>query len=318
LRHFLQVLDASKTEILSILKAAAEFKRTGYGKPLLSGKVVALLFEKPSTRTRVSLSSAILKLGGYALYLSAGELQLARGEPIKDTARVLSRYVDAIAARLNHHATLEEIARYSDVPVINALTDTHHPCQALADIATMLEYAGSWGFKVAYVGDCGNVCRSLLQICALLGVSISVASPKEYWFPREEIDRYREMARSNGAHIAFTEDPREAVREADFVYTDVFVSMGLEAEREKRLRDFLPRYQVTPELMAHAKPTAKFMHCMPIRRGEEVVDEVVESKQSIIFDQAEYRMHTAAALLCHVLAAKSSAPPGPPDRPASQ
>jgi ornithine carbamoyltransferase len=304
-RHFLQVLDASKTEILSILKAAAEFKKTGYGEPLLSGKVVALLFEKPSTRTRISLSSAILKLGGDAVYLSAGELQLARGEPIKDTARVLSRYVDVIAARLNHHATLEEIARYSDVPVINALTDAHHPCQALADIATMLEYAGGWGFKVAYVGDCGNVCRSLLQICALLGVNISVASPKGYWFPREEIDRYREMARSNGAHVAFTEDPREAVREADFVYTDVFVSMGLEAERERRLRDFLPRYQVTPELMAHAKPTAKFMHCMPIRRGEEVVDEVVESKQSIIFDQAEYRMHTAAALLCHVLAAKS-------------
>ncbi len=305
MRHFLQILDASKEELLSILEAAMEFRRSGYPKPLLSKKVVALLFEKPSTRTRVSLSSAVHRLGGEVIYLPAGELQLARGEPIKDTARVLSRYVDLIAARLSSHNSLEELAAYASVPVINALTNNHHPCQALADIATMREYAEGWSFRVAYIGDCGNVCRSLVQICAVLGIDLSVASPKPYRFTDQEVGTYREMAKLNQCRIVFTENPEEAVRDADFVYTDVFVSMGMEQEREKRLNVFLPRYKVTTSLLSRARLNAKFMHCMPIRRGEEVDDEVVESERSIIFDQAEYRMHTSAALICHLISSKS-------------
>lgn len=301
MRHFLQVLDASKSEIINIIELAKRIREEGYAGYSINGRIVALIFEKPSTRTRVSFSSAVFKLGGEVIYLPASELQLARGEPLKDTARVLSRYVDAIVARLNLHSSLEEIARYASIPVINALTDLHHPCQALADIATMYEHAGSWRFKVAYVGDVGNVCRSLLQITSLIGIPISVASPRRYWPPEDEIRLYERLASSAGGVVKFTEDPEAAVHEADFVYTDVFVSMGQEREYEQRIRDFVPRYRVTTSLLEMAKPDAKFMHCMPIRRGEEVEDEVVESSRSIIFEQAEYRMHTAAALLVTLL-----------------
>jgi ornithine carbamoyltransferase len=301
LKHFLQVFDASRSELLNIIELALRFRRDGYTGHPLRGKVIAMLFEKPSTRTRVSFSSAVLRLGGEVIYLPASELQLARGEPLKDTARVLNRYVDAIVARLSSHSSLEEIAKYSEKPVINALTNLHHPCQALADVATMYEEAGGWGFKVSYIGDCGNVCRSLVQICASLGISISVASPRKYWFPSDEIQLYKEVASSAGSAVEFTEDPEEAVAGSDFIYTDVFVSMGMESEYEARLRDFLPRYRVSMRLFEKAKPGAKFMHCMPIRRGEEVEEDVVESSRSIIFLQAEYRMHTSAALLFSLL-----------------
>ncbi|MEM0381594.1 MAG: ornithine carbamoyltransferase [Nitrososphaerota archaeon] len=301
LRHFLQVLDASRDELAGIIDLAKRFRRDGYVGQPLRGKVAALLFEKPSTRTRVSFSSAVLRLGGDVIYLPSSELQLVRGEPLKDTARVLSRYVDVIVARLNLHSSLEEIVNYSSVPVINALTNLHHPCQALADIATMHEYAGGWRFKVAYIGDCGNVCRSLVQMCALFGIPITVASPKKYWLPAGEIQRYKEIASLAGGLLEFTEDPKAAAADVDFIYTDVFVSMGMEAEYEARLRDFLPRYRVTMKLFDVARPGAKFMHCMPIKRGEEVEEEVVESSRSIIFDQAEYRMHTSAALLAWIM-----------------
>jgi len=301
LRHFLQIFDATRSELLEILERAASYKKDGYREKTLQGRVVALLFEKPSTRTRVSFSSAVSRLGGEIIYLPASELQLARGEPIKDTARVLSRYVDAAVARLNSHSSIEELARYSSIPVVNALTDLHHPCQALADLATMYEFSGGWGFKVAYIGDFNNVCRSLVQICVMLGVSISVAVPKKYWPPAPELAKYRELAVSIGSELEVLEDPESAVKDADFIYTDVLVSMGLEAEYEKRLKDFLPRYRVTMQLLKNAKPGARFMHCMPIKRGEEVDEEVVESPLSIIFDQAEYRMHTSAALLTLLL-----------------
>lgn len=305
MKHFLQIFDASRSELLNIIELALRFRRNGYTGNPLRGKVIALLFEKPSTRTRVSFSSAVLRLGGDVLYLPASELQLARGEPLKDTARVLNRYVDAIVARLASHSSLEEIAKYSEKPVINALTNLHHPCQALADVATMYEYAGGWGFKVSYIGDCGNVCRSLVQICALLGIPISVAAPHKYWLPQDEIKLYKEVASSVGGAVEFTEEPETAVVGSDFIYTDVFVSMGLESEYEARLRDFLPRYRVSMKLFEKAKPGAKFMHCMPIRRGEEVEEEVVESDRSIIFLQAEYRMHTSAALLASLLGGAS-------------
>ncbi|GBC71527.1 Ornithine carbamoyltransferase [Candidatus Calditenuaceae archaeon HR02] len=305
MKHFLQIFDASRGELLNIIELALRFRRDGYiGNPL-RGKVIALLFEKPSTRTRVSFSSAVLRLGGEVIYLPASELQLARGEPLKDTARVLNRYVDAIVARLASHSSLEVIAKYSEKPVINALTNLHHPCQALADVATMYEDAGGWGFKVSYIGDCGNVCRSLVQICALLGIQITVASPHKYWLPPDEIRLYKEVASSVGGSVEFTEDPEAAVVGSDFIYTDVFVSMGMESEYEARLREFLPRYRVSMKLFEKAKTGAKFMHCMPIRRGEEVEDEVVESDRSIIFLQAEYRMHTSAALLVSLLGGPS-------------
>lgn len=301
MKHFLKILDATRSELLEILELALAFKKNGYREKNLQDRVVALIFEKPSTRTRVSFSSAISKLGGQTIYLSASELQLARGEPIKDTARVLSRYVDAVVARLNNHSSIEMLAEYSDIPVVNALTDLHHPCQALADLATMYEHWGGWGFKVSYVGDFNNVCRSLVQICTMLGVPITVASPRKYWPPHKEITLYQELASTAGGTLELTEDPEYAVKGADFIYTDVLVSMGSEDEYAQRLSDFLPRYRVTMKLFEHASAGAKFMHCMPIRRGEEVDEEVVESPRSIIFDQAEYRMHTSAALLTLIL-----------------
>jgi ornithine carbamoyltransferase len=288
--------------VVEIIDLARRFKKDGYPTNSLKGKIIALIFEKPSTRTKVSFISAIYKLGGEAIPLSSAELQLARGEPIKDTARVLSRYVDAIVVRVISHATIVELANHSSVPVINALSDKHHPCQALADLMTIFEYSGSKKrVKVAYIGDGNNVCTSLVQICALLGVDISVASPKGYEVDEEIKRQAQDWAKISGAKVVFTNDPEEAARDADFLYTDVFVSMGQEQEREARMKVFIPKYQVSEKLMRLAKRDAKFMHCMPMKRGEEVEETVADGPSSIIIDQAENRMHTEAALLYKLL-----------------
>ncbi len=301
-KHFIEFTGYSKEEVIEIIDLARRFKKEGYSTDSLKGKIIALIFEKPSTRTKVSFISAIYKLGGEAVPLSSTELQLARGEPIKDTARVLSRYVDAIVARVISHATIVELANHSSVPVINALSDKHHPCQALADLMTIFEYSGSKKrVKVAYIGDGNNVCTSLVQICALVGVDLSVASPKGYEVDEEIKRQAQDWAKISGAKVVFTNDPEEAARDADFLYTDVFVSMGHEQEREARMKVFIPKYQVSEKLMRLAKRDAKFMHCMPMKRGEEVEETVADGPSSIIIDQAENRMHTEAALLYKLL-----------------
>lgn len=304
-RDLLSLQDYSSEEIAGLLELSRKLKEGPdlLGEPL-RGKYVALVFEKPSTRTRVSLEVAIGQLGGRALYLSALETQLSRGEAVKDMAKVMDRYVDAVAARVKSHRWLEEYAHYSQKPIINALSDLHHPLQALADLLTVWEVKGRLrGVKLAYVGDGGaNTCHSLLIACSKLGVNVAVACPPQYR-PAEAVlkDAMLNAARS-GSKVEVVEDPEVAVRGADVVYTDVFVSMGKEEEGEIRRKAFLPRYQVRPELVRLAKEDYIFMHCLPAHRGEEVVDEVIDDpSHSVVLRQAENRLHTAKAVLASLI-----------------
>jgi len=305
-RDLLSIRDLSTEELRFLLRLAMDLKDRFYaGERVLSylrGKFLGLIFEKPSTRTRVSLEVAMEQLGGRALYFSSRELQLARGEPIKDTARVLERYLDAIAARVYRHETLVELANYASIPVINALSDVEHPLQALADVMTIIEKKGDLRrVKVAFIGDgADNVLHSLMLAIAKLGGRIYVATARGYEPRKDILDAAQEEASRSGAEIVITYDPIEAVKDADVVYTDVWVSMGQEAEREKRLRD-LKHLQVNSELVKHAKRDHIFMHCLPAHRGEEVTDEVIESKNSVVWDQAENRLHTAKAVLLALL-----------------
>ncbi len=304
-QDFLTLQEFSKDEIWQLLKSTKEFKeKTVKGKEAnkLAGKSVALLFQKPSTRTRVSFDVAISQLGGHSVYLGYAESQLGRGETIADTARVLSRYVDYVVARVNKHEDLEEMTEYASIPVINALSDLHHPCQAVADIYTVWEKLGTLeGLKVAYVGDGNNVCNSLLIGCSKLGVNISVACPQGY----EPDNGVQKMAETNamdsGSKVEILREPLEAVKNADVVYTDTFVSMGDEAERETRLKTFLPKYRVTSDLFKHASKDALFMHCLPAHRNEEVTDEAMDGPHSAIWDQAENRLHTTKAILIKII-----------------
>jgi ornithine carbamoyltransferase len=302
-RHFLTLEGYTPKDVKTILTRSLRLKRRGYPatRPL-RGKVIALIFQKPSTRTRVSIQSAVAKLGGESLYLGYSELQLGRGETVLDTGRVLGRYVDAIVARVFRHEDLIELAKNDRIPVVNALSDKHHPLQALADMMTIMENSRDIRrVKVAYVGDGNNVCVSLTQICALMGVNISLAIPEGFRPDPAQLRMAYEWAEKNGSRIEIVEEPREAVRDADFVYTDVFVSMGAEDERERRLKVFLPKYQVNSSLLTHAGEAVKFMHCMPMHLGEEVTPEVAYGPNSLIYEQAENRMHTFAALITHLL-----------------
>ncbi len=307
-RHFLEVYDLKPAELKAVVSAALRWRRQGYPrtKPLV-GKLVAMVFQKPSTRTRVSFQAAVSRLGGDSFYLSSSELQLGRGESVEDTGKVLGRYVDAVVARVFSHQDLLELAKNGRVPVINALSNKHHPCQSLADVMTIYQHHKNPSkAKVAYVGDGNNVCVSLMQACAALGINIAVATPEEYRPPAEEVEKAQRVAADVGGLVSLTTEPEEAVKDADFVYTDVFVSMGMEEERARRLETFLPKYQVNSKLMSKAKPTAKFMHCMPMQLNVEVTPEVAYGPQSVIYDQAENRMHTEAALLAFLLAGKKS------------
>ena len=303
-RDFLRLQDFTAEEIWAILKLSKKLKKTrgrSAARPLRR-KNVALLFEKPSTRTRVSFELAVAELGGTPIYLSRAETQLGRGETIADTARVLSRYLHLIMARVYRFETLEELAKAADIPVVNGLSDINHPLQTLADLLTMWErFRRLRGLNVAWIGDGNNVCNSLLIAASKLGINVKAAVPEGYE-PLESFLRDAEAnARLSGAEVAIVREPEDAVRDADVVMTDVFVSMGQEEEREQRLRVFLPRYQVNGELMAKAKPTAIFMHPLPAHRGEEVTDEVIDSPSSAVWDQAENRLHTAKALLSLLL-----------------
>ncbi len=296
--------DFTKEEIEEILKTSELLKLQllrGQEHPILKGKTLAMIFEKPSTRTRISFEVGMWQLGGYALYLSASDLQLGRGETIADTAQVLSRYVNGIMARVFHHQTILDLVKFSKVPVINGLSDFTHPCQALADLFTIYEKKGKLsGLKLAYMGDGNNVAHSLLYGCSKVGMDITLACPKGYEPIPKVVSEAGKEAKRNGSTVKVTKDPREAVKGADIVYTDVWASMGQEKERQKRLKVFKP-YQVNGKLVKGAKEDYLFMHCLPAHRGEEVTDEVADSKNSVIFDQAENRMHTQKALMALII-----------------
>jgi len=304
MRHLLSIADLETRELKEILKLARELKaewRAGGNRPLLAGKALGMIFQKPSLRTRVSFEMAMLHLGGWALYLSPGEVGLGTRESVPDVARVLGRYVDGIMARVFAHADIEVLAAYSPVPVINGLSDYSHPCQALADLLTIAEKKGGFeGLKLAYVGDGNNVCTSLLFATTKVGMDIAVASPEGYAPPAEVVEKARGFAAQSGSQVTITTDPLAAVRGADVLYTDVWTSMGQEAEEEERMRVF-PPYQLNASLLAQAKPEAIVMHCLPAHRGQEITDEVADGPQSVIFDQAENRLHAQKALLAWLL-----------------
>ena len=298
------LLHLTKEEIKQILKTSELLKSKllrGEKHPLLKGKTLAMIFEKPSTRTRVSFEVGMWQLGGYALYLSASDLQLGRGETIADTAQTLSRYVNGIMARVFAHQTILDLIKYSSVPVINGLSDFTHPCQGLADLFTIYEKKGRLsGLKLAYVGDGNNVAHSLILGCSKMGMEINLACPKGYEPNPKVVSKGKEEGRKSGGRVRVMNDPREAVRMADVIYTDVWASMGQEKEHEKRVKIFKP-FQVHAKLVKEAKEDYLFMHCLPAHRGEEVTDEVADSKNSVIFDQAENRMHTQKALMALTL-----------------
>ncbi len=291
-------------DLVGLLELSASIKkRTEAGEPYepLRGKSLGMIFEKSSTRTRVSFEVGMTQLGGHALFLSPDDLQLGRGETIADTARVLSRYVDGIMYRAYRNENMRELAHYATVPVINGLDDKEHPCQIIADLLTIQERKGDLtGLKLAYVGDGNNVCNSLLLGCAILGMRIAVATPKGYEPETTIVEEAGRIAKGSGGRIEVVHEPGEAVRGADVVYTDVWVSMGMEKEREERERTFRP-YQINAQLTAMAKPDAIVMHCLPAHRGLEITDDVIDGPQSVVFDQAENRLHAQKAILARFL-----------------
>lgn len=295
-KDILSVADLTPEEIIGLIKRAHQMKRKG-ARPVLAGRSVALLFEKPSLRTRVSFHIAVQQLGGYSFYTGREEVGFGVREPISDMARVLSRYVDCIVARVFAHASLEELARYASVPVVNALSDWEHPCQALADLLTIYERRGELkGVKVAYIGDGNNVARSLALGAASVGASFAIASPRGYGLDEPTLALARERASPLGGEVVALRRPREAVQGADVVYTDVWTSMGQEAEAERRRRAFRG-YRVDERLLSLAGPEAFFMHPMPAHYGEEVPPGFLEHPRSAAFDQAENRLHAQKALL---------------------
>jgi len=299
-RDLISIADLSPQDIRRVVHTALMMKN-GRSSSVLKGRTLALLFEKPSLRTRVSFDVAMQQLGGHALYLSPGEVGLGEREPLADVARVLSRYVDVIAARTFKHETVEELARWADVPVINALSDGEHPCQALADLLTIYEKKGRWrDIVLCFVGDGNNVARSLMLGSALAGMDFRIASPQGYGISTALVDKANRLAAASGAAVVCVESPQEAVRGADVVYTDVWTSMGQEKEQAGRRRAF-GGYQVNAELLALASPDAIVMHDLPAHRGEEIADEVIEGPQSVVFDQAENRLHAQKAVLSLIL-----------------
>jgi ornithine carbamoyltransferase len=304
-KHFLSAADLSRSEAEALLDRAAALKAAWHagahtGLPL-QGKTLALVFEKPSLRTRVAFEAGVTQLGGHPSYLSANDIDMGGRESVPDVARNLSRWVQVIAARVFKHSTVETLARYATVPVINALSDVEHPCQALADLLTLRERFGrTQGLKLAYVGDGNNVCNSLMLLGASLGVSVAVAAPPDYWPEPEFVERAEALAAEHDATISITSSPLEAVAGADAVYTDVWTSMGQEHEAARRRPAFQP-YQVNAALLAHAGAGAVAMHCLPVHRGEEVTAEVIDGPQSVIFDQAENRLHVQKALVLTLL-----------------
>jgi ornithine carbamoyltransferase len=296
-RHFLAIPDFSRSELLAVFDLAGRMKRGEYRERPLLGKTLGMIFAKSSTRTRVSFEVGAFQLGGHALFLSSRDIQLGRGEPIRDTARVLSRYLDGIMIRTYDHADVEELARYGSIPVINGLTDLLHPCQVLADLLTVREALGGWDDKViAWVGDGNNMANSWINAAGSLGFELRLACPRGYDPNAEILRRNAQLAR-----ITVTDDPKEAVRGAHVINTDVWASMGQEEEQEKRARAF-QGYMVDEGLMKLAQSGAIFLHCLPAHRGEEVSAEVADGPQSRIYDEAENRLHVQKAILLWAMA----------------
>ena len=300
MKHLVSAFDLTVNEVWDILSLAGRLKRekeVGVPHRLLEGKVLGMIFAKSSTRTRVSFETGMVQLGGHAIFLNSNDIQLGRGESIADTARVLSRYVDGIMIRTFSHQDVVDLAAYGTLPVINGLTDLMHPCQALADIFTLEEIFGRLdGLKLAYVGDGNNVAHSLLHVCAKLGIHVSVASPEGYACDPEMVAQARQDAEKSGAHIHITTDPAEAVTDARAVYTDTWVSMGQEADKAERVRIFEP-YRVDAKLFSLAAPDAVFLHCLPAYRGYEVTEEVMDGSRSVVFQEAENRLHVQKAIM---------------------
>ncbi|MFB6300713.1 MAG: ornithine carbamoyltransferase [Halobacteriales archaeon] len=298
-RHYLKVDDLAPADLHAVLDMGIELKEAlAVDEPHeeLPTTTLAMLFEKPSTRTRTSFETAMTQLGGHAIFLGQDDIHLGHGEPIEDVTRVFGRYDDAIMARVYDHETLETMAAYADVPVINGLSDTAHPCQTLADLMTIKEYCGGFDDVTAtWIGDGNNVAKSFAIGCAMVGIDLTIATPEGYGLDEAVL----ETTADYDGTITTTTDPEAAVDGADVIYTDVWVSMGDEAERETRLADFAP-YQVNAELLANA-PEAIVMHCLPANRGEEITDAVLEGEQSVAFDQAENRLHAQKALLVELL-----------------
>lgn len=300
MQHLISLNDLTKEEIYKILDLSQKLKRQqkeGVEHHLLKGKTLGMIFSKSSTRTRVSFEVGMYQLGGYALFLNSSDIQLGRGETIYDTAQVLSRYVDGIMIRTFSHQDVLDLAAYGSIPVINGLTDLMHPCQILADLFTIYEFKGPLeGLKLAYVGDGNNVAHSLLHGCAKVGMDISVASPIGYECNKDIVEEAQEAASISGSQVFLTNNPIEAVVDADVIYTDTWVSMGQESEKEKRISIFMP-YQVNKHLFSYAKEDAVFLHCLPAYRGYEVTEEIIDGHQSLVFEEAENRLHVQKAVL---------------------
>ncbi len=300
MKSLLSISDI-KDDVRYILDLAIKIKAGDVEDKPLKGKTLAMIFQKSSTRTRVSFDVGMYQLGGRGIFLSSNDLQMGRGEPISDTAKVLSRFVDGIMIRAIKHEDVVELAKYSDVPVINGLTDFEHPCQALADVLTIREHLGDWkGRKICFVGDGNNVSNSLLLIAPLLEMNMSVACPKGYEPPEDILKTANEYAVENNTEIIVTDDIGVALENVDVVFTDVWVSMGDEAEKAQREIDFAP-FQVNSDLMSLANDGAIFMHCLPAVRGQEVTSDVIDGPQSVIYDEAENRMHAQKAVLYYYL-----------------
>lgn len=302
--HFLELNHWTSKELHNLIEDAVLLKRewnTGGNRPVLAGKTLAMVFQKPSLRTRVSFEVGMLHLGGNALMLSPAEIGLGKRESIADVARVLSGYVDGIMARVFDHQHVIDLAKYASVPVINGLSDDRHPCQAMADILTLHEHFGDLsGRKFAFVGDGNNVAASSLIACAQFGMDFAIATPQGYELPDAKISTASELIAESGIKTSFVTDPREAVADADVIYTDTWVSMGQEGETGSREGVFEP-YQVNADLLKLAKPSAVVLHCLPAHRGQEITDDVADGKQSLIFQQAENRLHAQKAILARLM-----------------
>lgn len=308
LTHFVAIADLTPSDFARLIKLAAVLKKnTRSNRSLLSDQVLGMIFQKPSLRTRVSFDVAMLQLGGHALYLSPQEIGLGQRESVADVARVVSRYVNCIMARVFEHAHVIGLADYSNVPVINGLSDLEHPCQALADLFTVYEHRGKLkGLKLAFLGDANNVARSLMFACALSGMHFVCASPNGYAMDEASLHRAEQMVALTGGSVDMTEDPAQAARDADVLYTDVWASMGQESEQALRAAIF-PPYQLNALRLGDAKPDALVMHCLPAHRGMEITDELLDGPNSVVFDQAENRMHAQKAVLVELMNPRAAA-----------
>lgn len=305
MKHFIDFhTDVTIDELDALINTAIDLKKmtkASVPHPILAGKSLGMIFSKSSTRTRVSFEVGMYQLGGQALFLSSDDIQLGRGESIEDTAKVLSRMLDCIMIRTFSHQDIVDLTRYGNIPIINGLSDDQHPTQALADLITIKEHKGALkGLKLAYVGDGNNVANSLLQACAKAGMHISVATPSTHACPQFYVDQALTDARITGSNVVITEDPVAAVKDADVVYTDTWTSMGQEEQKAERVKIF-SAYRVDKSLMSYAKPDAIFMHCLPAYRGYEVTEDIIDSPCSVVFDEAENRLHAHKAILVHCL-----------------